>query len=725
MRRYDCRVFPEHAAKSRFSQAGRKILFLLPSVFLYIWCVSCSHPESGDRGALTVVSWVVRDGIVPLENQEMRSRVIVGFRARLGTAPAETLSVSGELYRGGSLLSRASLLRLDGPGGSLEFDLPPSFARPLSREEPYAIPDGAYTVRLRLTDKGGRTLAESAGTVARDSLCRTFRGPGVRCPPWGCRAAPERTARNLRTWTPTSADWERGYAVFQTSPLERVFPDTLPSGAAPLETIVAALSLDEKKPITVSIRSLRDLGRVTLAVSPFRRASGGTGTVTAQVASVGLLTERTGDDESGVPSECRAAPRILEPEFPVVGKDTTRAFWLTLSAAADALPGEYRAVVTISPERGRQVAIPLHASVLPVTLGEADIRYGMMMDYAFYELDSPGWTKQERRMLARRGEEIYRDLREHGMTVAYPHSRFIFATDRNGEPVTDSLTHALRSYRELGFPGPFCWYLGHLLNTAKPQHPGSILLYDEGVAERRLRDLLQRFGRLAREAGVPRDKLLVQVVDEPDAKDRIRTATAKRLHAVVRGLGFRTLITRPWPEVSVMCTGTPQSDGEAARLRAVGNEWWIYPNEALTGRNLCYTRYVFGFGAWRWGVKGVVPWTYQMSQGSNGNPFTAQDGPEIMVAYPGAHGPLPTPLWEAIRDGITDYRYIRMLERLIPPAKRRGDPRAWGIERNLAEMKRAAPPLSEEGRFGDWPPESFEGRRKDLVAWVHALAVPH
>jgi hypothetical protein len=314
-------------------------------------------------------------------------------------------------------------------------------------------------------------------------------------------------------------------------------------------------------------------------------------------------------------------------------------------------------------------------------------------------------------------------MRQHGMTVAYPHSHFFLRTDERGEPVLDSLRMALKSYRDQGFPGPFVWYLGHLLNTAKPKHPGSILLYDEKVAERRLRDLLPRFEKMAREAGVPKEKLVVQLVDEPDKEDRLRTKAAKKLNALAKGLGFRTLITRPWPDVDIMCTGTPDDDAEAARLRSMGNEWWIYPNEALSGQNLCYTRYVFGFGAWRWGVKGVVPWTYQMSQGSNGNPFTVLDGPEIMVTYPGKDGPITTPIWEVIREGINDYRYLQLLNQLIDRERQKGNPVALRIEKELAAFKAnmGKSPEAGEGRFGDWPPDSFETRRQQLVEWILEL----
>lgn len=700
-----------------------KILAAALAAFLVFCGISCSeHGGRGDSG-IAIVSYLVRDSVIHLQRFTMRSRVIVGFTVRPELLRGGNRHVRGELYHNESLVGQASLPPLDGPAGSLEFELPPSWARQVSREEPYGIPAGTYRVVIGLLDAGGALVAECSRTLRREELCRTFPGRDGQCVTPRCQPVAAADTDTRQSWIPAPGDLERGYALFGTSPLERVFPDTEPAAHESVSSIAVVVSRGEYKPITFSVRAVSDLGRVRADVSTFHGTDGAIGGLSITTAAAGLLTEEVGEKKPRKSAECRRAPRILEPDSPRVPKDVTRTFWLTLRVGPEALPGEYDAVITIIPERGCRTQIPLHVTVLPLTLTDTDIRYGMMMDYAFYELDSPGWTDQQRVLLARRGAEIYSDLREHGMTMAYPHSRFVPAADRNGEPVLESLRSALRSYKELGFPGPFCWYPGHLLHTAKPQHPSSILLYDEATAEQRLRRLLRCFERLAREAGVDRERLLVQVVDEPDREDRARTAAAKKLHAVAREMGFRTLITRPWPEVSVMCTVTPDSDAEAARLRAMGNEWWVYPNEALTGRNLCYTRYVFGFGAWKWGVKGVVPWTYRMSQGSNGNPFTVLDGPEIMMTYPGEGALLSTPVWEAVREGITDYRYIFRLERLIVEAKRRGVSRAAEIERRLAELKRARgrAPGSEQGRFGDWPPESFDRIRSEIIGWALAL----
>ena len=129
------------------------------------------------------------------------------------------------------------------------------------------------------------------------------------------------------------------------------------------------------------------------------------------------------------------------------------------------------------------------------------------------------------------------------------------------EPVLESLRASLETYKQLAFPGPFCWYLGHLVQTAKPFHPGSILNYDPQVAKRRLSDLLPRFEKMAGQLGIPKEKLLVQLVDEAD--DRERVTAGRELNSIAHELGFKTLVTRPWQDADTICTGIPDDDKEA------------------------------------------------------------------------------------------------------------------------------------------------------------------
>ena len=199
----------------------------------------------------------------------------------------------------------------------------------------------------------------------------------------------------------------------------------------------------------------------------------------------------------------------------------------------------------------------------------------------------------------------------------------------------------------------------------------------------------------------------------------------KALGRIARERGFRTLITGKWPVSDVVCTGVPKDEREVKRLRRqYPEQWWIYPNKALSTKNRCYTRYVFGFGAWQFGVNGVVPWTFQMSQGCNGNPFSVLDGEEVMVAYPGKDELLCTPTWETIRDGINDYKYIYLLERLIAAERKKGNEAAFQIEQELDGVKKklGKMPGIDENAYGDWSPEAFEQKRKQIVDWILQLS---
>ncbi len=702
----------------RVKVGSRMARAVVAFVMLFLGVSGCSG--SAPAHGVKIVSYQLRDRVITLQQPMMRSSLIVGFRIEPGDIPFDRLTVEGELSRDGTPVDHDKIIILDGPTGSFGFAIPHQTGL-ADRERPYSIPDGLYSVQIRVKDLAGRVVSELSKEFRRSQLGRTFVAVGHEYPPVRYIQVGE-AGRHLVRSISARINTE-DCTLFVHSPQERVFSNSMPDNGAGGKVLTVRAARGETLSVALSLRGKKDLGGVSLDVSPLRGTAGSVLREALVWGAVRDLTEVVREDTKNNTLEVRRAPRLIEPGSVTVGRDETRSFWLSLAIPVAASSGTYRGSITVRLRSGVPIDLPVRVEVLPFTLPEPDIRYGMMMDYAFYELDNGDWSAEEKRALRRRGEGVYRDFRDHGMTVAYPHSHFYYRTDDQGRPVLEGLKAALEAYRNQGFPGPFVWYVGHLLHTAKPKHPASILLYDEAVAVRRLKLLLADFEQLARRSGVPKERLLVQVVDEPDRQDVLRTKVGKKLNAIVRDMGFRTLITRPWPEVDVICTGDPDDAREAARLSKTDGEWWVYPNGALTGQNLSYTRYVFGFGAWRWGVKGVVPWTYQMSQGSNGNPFTVMDGPEIMVTYPGADGPISTPVWETIRDGINDYRYIHTLRNLISRAKSRGDKRGISIERQLEQLRISLGigPIAGEGSYGDWPPERFDSVRGSIISLIGEL----
>jgi hypothetical protein len=696
-------------------------LVFIPVLFAAAW-VLLSQFRAADRPGIEINSVLVRDRVVPLDHIEMRSSILVGFRIEPGHEDLSRLRIRGELYLNGRLLSTDEITRPDSSGNNFGFDLSLPGGS-LTRESLLGIPDGEYRILIELFGAKGELLARAEKSLPRNQICRRFYGFDKTCDrPEYREVTGPKGGTDLQT-APRflGAAEETNFLVFRRSYLERVYPETVPEPSEIVSSISMECSRNETRACTFSVMALRDLGRVRLAVGQPTGTNGPLGEDSVKVGAVDLLTEVVSErSKKGVVSY-RWAPKIIVGPDARMKANQSQRFWATVRVPPDAKEGDYEGWITVTPELGREMNIPIHVRVLPIQLTDTDIQYGMMMTYAFYELDNEEWSEAQKALIERGGREIYRDLRDHGMTFVYPHSHFYFKRDAGGKPVLDSLRASLKAYKELSFPGPFCWYLGHLVQTAKPFHPGSILNYDPGVSKRRLPELLRDFERMAAELGIPKEKLIVQLVDEAD--DRARVSAGKTLNAIARKMGFRTLVTRAWPDVDIICTGIPDDLKEAEALRSMGKTWWIYPNSALTTHNLAFTRYVFGFGAWRWGVDGVVPWTFQMSEGCNGNPFTVLDGPEVMVAYPGVKGPVTTPTWEAIRDGINDYKYIFQLKRLIAAGKERGEPRASEIATRLEKLKKSLGrgPGVEEGEYGDWTPDAFEQRRGQIVDWILEL----
>ena len=730
------------------------ILIIFASFPFFCNC-SIFQSQSNEQPTVEIVSWMTRERIIHIDYISLRSTVIVAFKIKPQSIDLSNMSVAGALFRVGKLLAKDEIHNLDSSGNNLGFDIPLSDGM-FSYGKPYSIPDGKYSVVVQLFDQNRKLITQTQKEFNKNQIGRTFHGfDQVYEQPKYILINEEKTdggslrlrleaidqTKTDRGWRQEAKDQqtvggslrsrqeakdqntEKGYVIFQKSYLERVYQNTEPKEDELITEISAEISRNESKPLTFSIRPSKDLGRVKISIPPLKDKQGKTSNVDVQVGAVNQLTEVVREDDKKNVVYYQYAPKIIEDKEVIVPPDHTQTNWLTIKANSDTKPADYYGSIKIIPQTGKQTQIPIHIKVLPLTLTDTDKQYGMMMDYAFYEMDNNSWTEKDRDILKKRGMEIYRDLREHGMTIVYPHSHFYYRTDKKGEPILHSLRAGLESYKNLQFPGPFIWYLGHLLQTAKTKHPGSILNYDSEVAKRRLQDLLIRFERMASDLAIPKNNLIVQLVDEPDPDQKERTRAGKELHKAAKQLGFKTLITRSWSDVDVICTGTPDNEKQAEQLRKMGEAWWIYPNNTLNSKNLAYARYVFGFGAWRWGVDGVVPWTYQMSQGSNGNPFTVLDGPEIMVDYPGINGPISTPTWEAIRDGINDYKYIYQLEKLIRAEKARGNLMALSIENQLAQLKQniGKLPSPEENDFGDWTPEAFEKHRKQIIEWLLQL----
>jgi hypothetical protein len=130
------------------------------------------------------------------------------------------------------------------------------------------------------------------------------------------------------------------------------------------------------------------------------------------------------------------------------------------------------------------------------------------------------------------------------------------------------------------------------------------------------------------------------------------------------------------PVCDIVCLAIP-NPGNADKVTAAGKELWVY-NIGSLGHQPKLDRLTWGFISRKIGAKGHFQWVYQWwADDSVAGGFPSC----IRYTQPSADGPIPTPAWEAVREGIDDERYMVTLERLI---RRAGEQQPEAIEARKA-----------------------------------------
>jgi hypothetical protein len=108
----------------------------------------------------------------------------------------------------------------------------------------------------------------------------------------------------------------------------------------------------------------------------------------------------------------------------------------------------------------------------------------------------------------------------------------------------------------------------------------------------------------------------------------------------------------------------------AAELKASGDEAWFYHNARGAYCTPQWARIINGIYLWASPFSAHCPWTYRSA---HGNPFDDADGGmDFGFAFPDPDDPsqlVSTRLWEAMREGFDDVRYMATLTDLIRTRK--------------------------------------------------------
>jgi hypothetical protein len=521
----------------------------------------------------------------------------------------------------------------------------------------------------------------------------------------------------------THEDVMRGYVLFNRDFQRYVHPWTVPDEKERIHSLELRMCRNDFDPLTLGIYPLRDLGDVKVSVTDLTGPSGSlipSGNILVQL--IRNLKIRTGEGNT-----FQLIPRLLDrtdhTQVPVLY--TTR-FWFTVHADSVTVPGKYRGVIRIKPEKEAVTELPFVLEVLPVTLEPVPgIDYSMCMSYEFFEEESKEWSSSQKDKIYRDGVNSFRDYINHGMSTVVVASPYYFQWNKDGTPRLEHLDAMIKAARETGFRRRIFWYYGQYLQAAKGQHPGNIRLYDPKIHPVRARFLAEIAIKKAGEFNVP---IGFMPIDEP--RIALRQKITLELFKEIKKI----------PGAEIMCTtdiggklldieNNSQADrknlGPGEKKRNSDRKVWEYNNDVIQCLNPGYSRYIYGYYTWRQDLDGMNSWGPGTTENSRGNPYEDLDHEltDYAITYPHAGGPLATPNWEALREGIDDIRYVYQLEKLCSmkaakyPAETSDAGKFLDSIRDMCDFD----DRNIMNDFGSWTPERFESLRSQVISWILRL----
>jgi len=637
----------------------------------------------------------------------MKKALYVSFSFTKSIKEYKNVNVHGFLLNGDKVVCETSLKALSENSGNLVFDLS------------YQIPEGQYKIKIDAFIEKGDLVATGFTTVEKADLRNYFypKSKNSVVPFEEIPAHPE-----LEEVKATSRDKSIGYILFSRSTLEYVFPESRPKKSEVINHLAIQVTRNEFEPITFSLYSLRNLGAVKISITDLKGDSGSISKDKIRVAYVEVVQESIGLPEG----KFLNLPTLIKPGDQInIEAGKCRRFWLTIRIDDHVSPGAYKGKITILPQNGSKTLIPLDVTVVPISLEDIpSVDYFMMMTYEFTELTMP-WTKEEKEKIYKSACNILRDYKEHGMTTLCLHSPFVLIANEDGTPNLEDIFAALRAARDLGSRRPIIWYMGNLIQTSKPRHPGSIMSFDKGIDLPRLKYIVETVSKYAREHGCP--DVIFLPIDEPgdsyqDFQNKRHSITPLLLKTI-KDLGAKNMLTtrdyKQFKPVDYLCSSEMKKEDLDA-VHDGGSVYWLYNNDVTTKcLNPAYARYIYGYYTWMHNVDGMSSWTFQNTQNARGVPGQADvHGSDIYLAYPDPKGPIATLKWEAIREGIDDHKLVYQLVKRIQKLKQRGIETSKYEDFLLEISKEKGTPGCLKGEDEAWSPIFFKKNRDQLISMI-------
>jgi len=511
----------------------------------------------------------------------------------------------------------------------------------------------------------------------------------------------------------TDAERARGYALFCRHYLDPVTVFSRPARSEIADRLVLFASPGEYEPATFALHAIGPLRGVTTSASDLTAPSGAViASENVEVRTVRRLVCTRDGDRSRYYEWPLALERRAAAACPA---GDNLGYWVTVYVPPDATPtvgaspglawpdrwddpaltaAAYRGTITVTVPDRPDSRLDLVLIVLPIRLDEPERLYGMCY------LPTPA----SRGTFPDSLDQDMVDMRAHGMnsiwtwpdslTKEMPDGRIVYDFSRpmlfRKDYMVYGLDAVLEAYRRAGFTR--FWVCGTLdpMKEIIADYLG-YRLGSEGF-DRAYLAYIEQLREHATRQGWP--DYCLHPIDEPG--DPARAREALHYYSLIKKAfpKERTFADfGPWkgedkaliPACDIVCLAIPNPDN-AGKVTAAGKELWAY-NIGSFGHQPKLDRLTWGLTARKIGVKGYFQWVYQWwVEDSVAGGFPSC----IRYTQPAPDGPLPTPAWEAVREGIDDERYLVTLEARI---RRAGDdnPAAVAAREALAAILAPVP----------------------------------
>lgn len=340
-------------------------------------------------------------------------------------------------------------------------------------------------------------------------------------------------------------------------------------------------------------------------------------------------------------------------------------FWINVAVPEGTKAGRYEITLELIVHQAKVADLPVMVEVLPFDLPRADIAYGMYFrGVGPSNFLKPRYTKPELM------KAYWKDLARHGMTsiswyVSYTGPDIV---DKDGKlrPIDGhaSVRHLLEM-KEAELVHADIPIM--MLSSNLASFPKAATAVREEFAKR----------------GLP--ELLAYGWDEPPVNEKAR-AFFETMQPVRKYMRNTTAINdyaaaayADLIDVWVVNGGriTPEIRTLAADK---GAELWTYDCSIRGRGNSTRARFYAGLYTWAFKLKGNFHWCY-----AEGYTWEGERNAVHVFVLPSDGGPVPSVAWEARREGVEDYRLLRLLESRI--AAKPGAPAAKEAQKWLDEIR--------------------------------------